>query len=53
MPVEPSPGMVEPVANPIWVFLLLGEKPHALAILGAAIVLGAIAWRTVRPPLPS
>jgi drug/metabolite transporter (DMT)-like permease len=46
-------GMVEPVANPIWVFLLLGEKPHALAILGAAIVLGAIAWRTVRPPLPS
>jgi drug/metabolite transporter, DME family len=51
-------GMVEPVANPIWVFLLLGEQPHALAILGGAIVLAAIAWRTLRsgpahPPLPA
>jgi DME family drug/metabolite transporter len=40
-------GMIEPVANPIWVFLLLGERPHALAILGGVIVLAAIAWRTL------
>lgn len=40
-------GMIEPVANPIWVFLVLGERPSPLAILGGAIVLGAIGWRTV------
>jgi drug/metabolite transporter (DMT)-like permease len=40
-------GMLEPIANPIWVFLFLGERPGALAILGGAIVLGAIAWRTL------
>jgi drug/metabolite transporter, DME family len=40
-------GMIEPIANPIWVFLLLAEVPHPLAIVGGAIVLTAIAWRTV------
>jgi drug/metabolite transporter (DMT)-like permease len=40
-------GMLEPIANPIWVFLVLGERPAPLAILGGMIVLGAIAWRTL------
>ena len=40
-------GMLEPVANPIWVFLLLGERPSLFAIGGAAIVLAAIAWHTL------
>jgi DME family drug/metabolite transporter len=40
-------GMLEPVANPVWVFLLLGEVPSASAVIGGAIVLGAIAWRTL------
>jgi drug/metabolite transporter, DME family len=40
-------GMLEPVSNPIWVFLFLGERPGAFSILGGAIVLGAVAWRTV------
>jgi drug/metabolite transporter (DMT)-like permease len=40
-------GMLEPVANPLWVFLLLGERPAPVAIAGGAIVLAAIAWRTV------
>ena len=40
-------GMLEPVANPIWVFVLLGETPSRFALLGAAVVLAAIAWRTV------
>lgn len=39
-------GMLEPVANPIWVLLLLGEIPSMFAIIGGAIVLGAIAWHT-------
>lgn len=40
-------GMLEPISNPIWVFLFLGERPGAASILGGAIVLSAIAWRTL------
>lgn len=40
-------GMLEPIANPIWVFLVLGERPGVYAIAGGAIVLAAIAWRTL------
>jgi drug/metabolite transporter (DMT)-like permease len=39
-------GMLEPVANPIWVLLFLGEQPSAYAIAGAAVVLLAIGWHT-------
>ena len=40
-------GMLEPVSNPIWVFLFLGENPSAFAIAGALVVLAAIAWHTL------
>ena len=40
-------GMIEPVANPVWVFLVLGERPGLPALLGAVVVLGAIAWHTL------
>ncbi len=40
-------GMLEPVSNPIWVFLFLGEKPSVYGIAGAVIVLAAIAWHTL------
>jgi drug/metabolite transporter (DMT)-like permease len=40
-------GMLEPVSNPIWVFLFLGEKPSLYAIAGALVVLSAIAWHTM------
>jgi drug/metabolite transporter (DMT)-like permease len=40
-------GMLEPVANPIWVFLFLGERPSMFAVAGALIVLVAIGWHTV------
>ncbi len=43
-------GMVEPVANPIWVFLLMGERPSLRSLAGGAVVLGAIAWRTLSAP---
>jgi drug/metabolite transporter (DMT)-like permease len=39
-------GMLEPVSNPVWVFLLLGERPSVYAIGGGIIVLAAIAWHT-------
>lgn len=40
-------GMIEPVMNPIWVLLLVGERPSFYAIVGGAIVLAAIAWHTL------
>ena len=53
-------GMLEPMFNPLWAFLGLGEKPSAWALLGGAIVLSAVAGRTVfgwragdPAPLPS
>lgn len=39
-------AMVEPIANPLWVFLVLGEKPGLKAALGAAIILLAVIWLT-------
>ncbi len=35
-------GYVEPVLNPIWVFLVLGERPTSWAILGGAIIVLAV-----------
>jgi len=40
-------GMLEPIANPLWVFLLLGERPALISLVGGIVVLGAIAWRTL------
>lgn len=40
-------GMLEPVMNPIWVLIFLGERPSPYAIVGGAIVLAAIAWHTM------
>ena len=35
-------AMIEPILNPLWVFFLMGEKPSALALAGAVIVLAAM-----------
>jgi drug/metabolite transporter (DMT)-like permease len=40
-------GMLEPITNPIWVLLVLGESPSPNSIAGGLVVLAAIAWRTV------
>lgn len=45
-------GMIEPVMNPIWVFLALGERPAATALLGGLIVLAAVAVRAAFPGVP-
>jgi DME family drug/metabolite transporter len=39
-------GMLEPVMNPLWVFIVVGERPGVRALIGGAIVIGAVAWRT-------
>lgn len=33
---------VEPVLNPVWVFLVLGEKPSQWALLGGSIIIVAV-----------
>ncbi len=38
---------LEPVLNPVWVFLAIGEAPGALALLGGALVLAAVIVRAV------
>lgn len=37
-------GYIEPVLNPVWVYLFLGEQPSGWAIVGGAIIVGAVAW---------
>jgi drug/metabolite transporter (DMT)-like permease len=38
---------IEPLLNPIWVFILLGERPGPWALAGGAIVLIAVTARSV------
>ena len=42
-------ALVEPVLNPVWTFLLAGERPGPWAIRGGAIILLATLWRTLAP----
>ncbi|NLY89660.1 MAG: EamA family transporter [Firmicutes bacterium] len=34
--------VIEPILNPVWVFLLLGETPGPWALVGGMVVLGAV-----------
>src|SRR2546425_402718 len=43
--------LLEPIANPLWVLLVLGEVPSVFAVAGGAGVLRAIAWRTLGAPV--
>ncbi|NLE68877.1 MAG: EamA family transporter, partial [Clostridiales bacterium] len=38
---------IEPVLNPIWVFLFLGEQPGPLSILGAVLVIASVSVYSV------
>jgi drug/metabolite transporter, DME family len=40
-------GMVEPVLNPVWVFIFLAESPGWWAVVGGAVILAAVGFRTV------
>ena len=41
-------GYIEPVLNPVWVFLFLGERPSNWALLGGAIIITAVALHTIQ-----
>lgn len=40
--------VIDPLLNPIWVFLIIGEAPGSWAILGGLIVLTAVTYRNIR-----
>lgn len=40
-------GLLEAILNPVWVFLIYGEKVGKFALLGAVIILLAVIWNTV------
>lgn len=40
-------GMIEPVLNPVWVFIVLGEAPGWWAVVGGAVIVAAVAGRTI------
>ncbi len=40
-------GYIEPVLNPIWVFLVIGERPTRWALIGGAIIVVAVVVHTL------
>ncbi len=42
-------GTLEAVLNPVWVFLGVGERPSAWALLGGLLILGTIGWYSLVP----
>ncbi|MGE5677903.1 MAG: DMT family transporter [Pseudomonadota bacterium] len=45
-------AIVEPILNPVWVFLILGEVPGLSALAGGAIVLAAVTLKCVFTVVP-
>jgi DME family drug/metabolite transporter len=35
-------GYIEPVLNPVWVFLFIGERPSGWALIGGAIIIASV-----------
>lgn len=40
-------ALIEPVFNPVWVFLVLGEAPSANTLMGGALIVGSVTMATV------
>jgi drug/metabolite transporter (DMT)-like permease len=41
-------GFIEPLLNPVWVLVFVGERPSQWAVLGGAIIITAIVVHTIR-----
>lgn len=37
--------LLEPLLNPVWAYLIAGEKPTTWTLVGGAIIIAALAWR--------
>ncbi|HEX8149316.1 MAG TPA: DMT family transporter [Pyrinomonadaceae bacterium] len=40
-------GYVEPMLNPVWVFVFLGERPSGWAVVGGCVIIAAVLAHTV------
>ena len=40
-------GYIEPLSNPLWVYLILGERPSPWAILGGSVIIAAVVMHTI------
>jgi drug/metabolite transporter (DMT)-like permease len=40
-------GFIEPLLNPVWVFLIIGERPSRWAVLGGATIIATVAAHTI------
>ena len=41
-------GFIEPLLNPVWVFLFVGETPSVWAITGSVIIIAAVVFHTIK-----
>lgn len=41
-------GFIEPLLNPVWVFLFVGERPSLWALIGGAVIISAVVGHTLR-----
>ena len=39
--------VIDPIMNPVWVFLIIGEKPGTVSIVGAVIILISVTLRVI------
>jgi drug/metabolite transporter, DME family len=42
--------LIEPVLNPVWVALIIGELPSAATLIGGFCIVGSLAFRYLRSP---
>src|SRR5215212_1252321 len=40
-------GYIEPMLNPVWVFLFLGERPSRWAVVGGCVIIAAVFAHTI------
>ena len=40
-------GYIEPVLNPVWVFLFIGERPSGWAMIGGLIIVASVMFHTL------
>jgi drug/metabolite transporter (DMT)-like permease len=38
-------SLLEPLLNPVWAYLVVGERPADATLVGGAFILGALVWR--------
>lgn len=41
-------GLAEPLLNPVWVYLFVGERPSNWALLGGVVIIGAVVLHTLK-----